>query len=94
MPLVTIERHSADNLRQTLMAVEEWLADNGIERGRLQIHGGSGLGMVAFAVRFDCPQQARRFTDAFPPWLRAGTRSAVFSDPATSDLPQPDHHRQ
>ena len=74
MHLVTIERRLADNLRRTLIAVEGWLAENGIERGRLQIHGGTGLGAVAFTVHFDCPLQAGRFADAFPPWLRAGVR--------------------
>jgi len=71
---VTIERRSANNLRCTLIAIEAWLAENAIERGRLQIHGRTGLGAVAFTVHFDCPLQAGRFTDAFPPWLRAGVR--------------------
>jgi hypothetical protein len=72
MPQVTIERHSTQNLRRTLLSIENWLAENGVERGRLQVHGGARPGTVAFAVRFDCTQQARRFADAFPPWLLIG----------------------
>jgi hypothetical protein len=67
MHIVTIERRSTDNLRHTLFTIEGWLAENGIERSRLQIHGGTGLGAVAFTIRFDCPLQAGRFAAIFPP---------------------------
>jgi len=75
MHIVTIERRSTDNLRHTLFAIEGWLAENGIERGRLQIHGGTALGAVAFTVRFACPQQARCFAATFPPTQQAHLRS-------------------
>jgi hypothetical protein len=74
MHIVTIERRSTDNLRHTLFAIEGWLAENGIERGRLQIHGGTALGAVAFTVRFACPQQAHRFAASFPPTQQAHLR--------------------
>jgi hypothetical protein len=69
MHLVTVERHLVHGLRRTLFAIEQWLEENGVAQQRLQVHGGTRPGTVAFAVRFDSPQQARRFAEAFPPWL-------------------------
>jgi hypothetical protein len=81
MHLVTIERRSTDNLRHTLIAIERWLAENGIERGRLQVHGGTGLGAVAFTVRFDCPLQADRFAAQFPSPSQTSVRRSRYPGP-------------
>jgi hypothetical protein len=70
MHLVTIERRSAGHLRRTLLAIEAWLAENGIERRLLEVRGGTGPGAVAFTVRFDDAFQADRFAARFPPWRR------------------------
>jgi hypothetical protein len=67
MHLVTIERRVAENLRGTLLTIEGWLAENGIERGRLHIQGGMRPGTVAFTVRFDCRLQADCFAGLFAP---------------------------
>src|SRR4051812_33629573 len=78
MHVVTIERRLADNLRSTLIAIESWLVENGIERRRLEIHRGTRPGAVAFTVRFDFPLQADRFAARFPPWLRTAIRASRY----------------
>jgi len=76
MHLVTIERHRDHGLRRTLFAIEDWLNENGVAYQRLQVCGGSRPGTVAFAVRFDSQQQARRFAEVFPPWVETGNGDA------------------
>ncbi len=64
MHQVTIARRTTDQLRRTLLAIEAWLAENGVERERLEVLG-LDPDTVVFQLSFACPLQARRFGEAF-----------------------------
>ena len=64
MHQVTLARRTTDQLRRTLLAIEAWLAENGVECKRLQVLGRDPE-TVVFQLSFACPLQARRFSKAF-----------------------------